>query len=227
MSKVNLKLDWCSYEAAKYAVENWHYSKRMPSGKLSFVGVWEFGKYIGCVIFGRGANNNIAKPYKLSQLEVCELVRVALNKHVNSVTRILSIALSMLKKLSPNLRVVVSYADEEEGHVGSIYKGGGWIYEGRISHSGMKQALINGKRVHRRTISSRYGGTPKGIEFIMPKPKHKYLFPLDEEMKKKLQHLHKPYPKRATSIDNDVSVHHTEEGGASPTVALHFAEETV
>lgn len=33
--------------------------------------------------------------------------------------------------------------------------------------------------------------------------------------------------KRATSIDNDVSVFHTEEGGASPTVALHFAEETV
>lgn len=46
-------------------------------------------------------------------------------------------------------------------------------------------------------------------------------------MKKKIAHLHKPYPKRATSIDNDVSVHHTEEGGASPTVALHFAEETV
>jgi hypothetical protein len=33
MSKAILKLDWCSHEAAKYACENWHYSKCVPNQK--------------------------------------------------------------------------------------------------------------------------------------------------------------------------------------------------
>ena len=45
--KVELKLDWCSYEAAKYACEHWHYSKCMPVGKTVKIGVWENKKYIG------------------------------------------------------------------------------------------------------------------------------------------------------------------------------------
>ena len=45
--KVDLRLDWCSYEAAKYAVEHWHYSKRMPKSKLAKIGVWEDGEFIG------------------------------------------------------------------------------------------------------------------------------------------------------------------------------------
>jgi hypothetical protein len=39
----------------------------MPSGVLMCLGVWECGRYIGAVIFGRGANNHriapLAKPY--------------------------------------------------------------------------------------------------------------------------------------------------------------------
>jgi len=29
--KVELKLDWCSYEAAKFAVEHWHYNANPPT----------------------------------------------------------------------------------------------------------------------------------------------------------------------------------------------------
>jgi hypothetical protein len=31
--KPELKIDWASHEAAKYACENWHYSKCLPAGK--------------------------------------------------------------------------------------------------------------------------------------------------------------------------------------------------
>ena len=40
-----LKLGWCSYAAAKYAVEHWHYSKVMPSGKAVYIGVWEEAEF--------------------------------------------------------------------------------------------------------------------------------------------------------------------------------------
>ena len=52
-SRPELKLDWCTHAAAKYAVEKWHYSKRLPSTftKLNKVGAWENGTFIGAVVF--------------------------------------------------------------------------------------------------------------------------------------------------------------------------------
>ena len=108
---VDLRLDWCSYEAAKYAVEHWHYSRSMVAGKSSKVGVWEDGKFIGCVVFSRGANNHLGSPYGLEQTDLCELTRVALTRHVAPVSRIVSIAVRMLRKQSPGLRLIVSFAD--------------------------------------------------------------------------------------------------------------------
>lgn len=56
----SLKLARVSYKAAKYAVEKWHYSRAMPSGKLIKYGVWEDSKFIGVIIFERGANPTMA-----------------------------------------------------------------------------------------------------------------------------------------------------------------------
>lgn len=78
---MSLKLDWCDYKSAKWAVEHWHYSQNMPKGKLVHIGVWEDGVFKGVVLFGRGANNNMLKPYGLTQYEGCELVRIALREH--------------------------------------------------------------------------------------------------------------------------------------------------
>ena len=42
-----LKIDWATHKAAKYACENWHYSKCLPSGKTVKLGVWEDNNFIG------------------------------------------------------------------------------------------------------------------------------------------------------------------------------------
>ena len=122
--KVDLKLDWCSYEAAKFAVEHWHYSKCMPIGKLVKIGVWEDNKYIGAVIFGYGNNQFQGVAYGLVQTQICELLRIALTEHKTPVTKISSIALKMLKQSNKGMRLVVSYADPEQGHNGAIYQAG-------------------------------------------------------------------------------------------------------
>jgi hypothetical protein len=129
-SKPVLKLDWCSHAAAKYAVEHWHYSQKMPAGKLAMVGVWESDAFIGTVLFGRGGNNHIGTAYDLQQTQVCELVRVALRKHAAPVSRIVSIAVKMLRQLSPGLRLIVSYADPVQDHHGGIYQAMNWLYVG-------------------------------------------------------------------------------------------------
>ena len=199
----DLKIDWCSFEAAKYACTHYHYSKTLPAGDLIKVGVWEDDKFIGCVIFSRGTNNNIAKPYGLDRLEVCELTRVALRNHKSFVTQILSKAIKLLKSQCPGLKLIISYADGEQKHLGIIYQANNWIYEGEKDCLPYP-IIINGKITHSRSVSGKYGTV--SIEYLRQNvdpdahvlevaPKHKYLFPSDKHIKKQVLKLLKPYPK--------------------------------
>ena len=238
--KVSLKLDWCSHEAAKYACEHWHYSKCMPVGKTVKIGVWENKKYIGCIIYSRGANKNIGKPYSLLQTECVELTRVALNKHITPVSRMLSISFKMLKKQSKGIRLIVSYADMQQGHSGGIYQATNWIYTGE---SKLDALIVNGKQVHRKTIYSQYGfnsieklkSIGLDVEWAEGMPKYKYLMPLDKEMAKQIEYLRKPYPKktRGGSVTVAQPANQQERGGSIPTsphsssrIAVSLANKT-
>ena len=200
----NLRLDWCSYQAAKYAVENWHYSKSMPTPPVLKIGVWENNKFIGCVLFSRGNSTNLGKSYGLKIEEVCELSRIALTNHKTPVSRIISIAVKMLKEKEKGLRLIVSFADVNQGHHGGIYQGSNWIYTGT---TGIDYKFIyKGKEYHSRQVASngikiQYGERRKVPKIsdcvrIKLKPKHRYLMPLDKEMRKKIEPLRKPYPKK-------------------------------
>lgn len=208
-SKSDLRIDWASHAAAKYACEHWHYSGCMPAGKLVKVGVWEKGKYIGVILFSRGANNNIGKPYGLSQTEVCELTRIALTKHQTPVSRIMTVAMRFLAKQSPGLRLIVSYADPEQGHHGGIYQATNWIYAGRSK--AQREVMYKGKIMHKRTANALFG-TIKGLEKSKLMWKHIYLMPLDPKMKSKVEPLAQPYPKRpkqaSTETIGSAAEHH-------------------
>lgn len=121
----SLRLDWASHEAAEYACRKWHYSGCISAGKSVKVGIWEDGQFIGVVVFGLGATPNLSKRYGLTMEQCCELTRVALTTHQTPVTRILSIAMKMLRTRCPGVRLIVSFADTAQGHHGGIYQGGG------------------------------------------------------------------------------------------------------
>lgn len=222
-----LKIDWATYDAAKYAVEMWHYSRCLPTGKTVKIGVWENSIYIGVVIFSYGANNNAAKHFNLTQFEVCELTRVALNKHKTPVSRILAISLKFLKKQSPGIKVVFSYADKtNQDHIGTIYQANGWIYIGerKTSDKGAYY-VINGKKIHGRSARAKYGNErnfPPGWKHVSSQTKYLYVKILNSNYK--LKHKICDYPKRASSKDNVASGFHPEEGGAIPTDALQLSE---
>ena len=198
----DLHIDWCSYDAAKYAVEHWHYSETMPSGKTLKIGVWEDDQFIGVVIYSRGANNRIAEPFGLHQIEVCELTRVALTEHRTPVTRILSISRKLLLNNSPGLKLIISYADPEQDHHGGIYQADNWVYIG--TSEAQKEVLVNGTEYHKRTVYAKYGTASvqklnsrhPGIDFKHgpERFKYKYIFPLTDKMNRKIKQLSKPYP---------------------------------
>lgn len=204
MAKVDLKLDWCSHAAAKYAVEKWHYSKTMPLGKLVKVGVWESNSFIGVILFARGNTPHLGASYGLTQIEVCELVRVALTAHITPVSRLITIALKMLKKQSSELRLVVSFADPVHNHHGGVYQAGNWLYTGETS--GATQWFHQGKWKHNREVTSGAFGKGGAIKDYQSLPsrelpgKHRYLYPLDDAMRAQIAPLAKPYPKRASVV---------------------------
>lgn len=200
----DLICDWCSYQAALHACKRWHYSKSMPVGKLVKIGFWENEKFIGCVIFGRGANPNLLSPFGLTQSQGCELTRVALRKHDTATSSILARAIKMLKTHCPGLKLVVSYADVDQGHSGTIYQATNWIYDGLHDKGTLAAFIIHGKKVHKKTIHSK--GIPQTIadvrKYLDPdakefrtRGKHRYLMPLTKKMRKTLVVRAKPYPK--------------------------------
>ena len=193
MSNSDLVVDWATHAAAKYACENWHYSGCLPVGKLVKVGAWENGSFIGVVLFGRGANRNMVKGYGLTQNQGCELVRIALTKHDSPVSRICAFAMRFLKAQSPDLRLIVSYADPEQGHHGGIYQAGNWIYRG-LSASALK-IWYKGKWAHKKTVDDS-GINQHNLAKKKVAGKHTYLMPLDEDMRARIMPLSKPYPKR-------------------------------
>lgn len=191
-----LLIDWASYDAAKYAVMNWHYSKTMPAGKLVKFGVWENDTFIGCVIYGLGSNYNLSKIVGMKGNQVCELVRVALTGHVTPVTRIISITLKKLAMFVPGIEAVISYADKDQGHEGIIYKAGNWQRIGGLVTD--EHYLLFGKRIHPRTCVARYGtrsipwikkNIDKNVEKIKTKGKIRYIYPLSKRAKHRVDVL--------------------------------------
>ena len=202
--KVNLKIDWASHQAAEYACKNFHYSKSIPVSPIVKVGAWEDDKYIGCVLFSRGASSNLLKPYGLNQDQGCELTRVALTSHKTPVSRIMMLAIKFLKKKCPELKLIVSFADPQYGHHGGIYQATNWLYVGDTAKG--KEYWYKGKRLHSRQVSEKGWNIQQGVkrktvkpsqcEVIETKGKHRYLMPLDKEMAEKIKHLALPYPKK-------------------------------
>ena len=226
-----LRLAFCDNKAAKHAVMRWHYSRAMPAFKLVRVGVWESGRFVGAILYGVGANRHIARPFKLKDTQVCELVRVALasgRKYPTS--KCVAISLRMLKRQSPGLRLVVSYADAGQGHVGTIYQATNWIFLGAATQPYLK---VKGKIEHPRTLYDRYGRGGQSLPWLRKKvdpnaqrvkmpAKLKYVMPLDPAMRDKLEPLAQPYVKKSSvgSIGSDAPITPDGKGLCNGTPAL-------
>lgn len=187
----------CSYQAADFAVKNWHYSKKMPAGKCYRIGVWENKKFVGAVIFSWGANNNLSSPYGLEMIECVELVRVACRQHDLPVTKFVSLAIKKLKADNPGIRLIISFADSYQGHIGTIYKAGNWFYLGKTTNK-VDYIMPDGSVLNRRAYTGKgFNGErrplPKdAVKFNSP-PKLRYAMPLDKAMRRKIAKLALPY----------------------------------
>lgn len=191
----------CDHKAAKHAVTNWHYSKTMPVGKVVMYGAWEDDKFIGCVLFAWGSNPKLGRQFNLQMTECVELVRVALREHTSPVTQIVAKAIQLLRLSNPGLRLLVSFADPFRNHHGGIYQAGNWIYLGSTKPAKFPM-MPDGTILHRRAFTGQqFGGgnksrasIPKQAKTIIMPGKHRYVYPLDKQMRRKLEKQAQQYP---------------------------------
>lgn len=209
-----IELRRATYKAMKYACMNFHYAKAVPQAPIGY-NIYEDGIWCGCVLFARGASPSIGNEFGLNQGEFVELVRVALNGKQSYTSQAITKALKQMKKESPTVKMVFSFADQNQSHLGTIYQATNWIYVGEGGD--MRLIYVNGKLTHNKTLNYECKRTGliisedswkllhPDIEILPAKPKYKYLFFFDKKLKKKYQHLALPYPKNVGWVKKERS----------------------
>lgn len=191
-----MRLEKASSKAIKYSCINFHYAKCVPVTALAFSVFNNKNEWCGVITFGGGAGANMGAPYKLKYGQYLELTRMALNGKQESTSKAMSIAIKLVKKYCPSVKLLISYADKGQNHYGTIYQATNWYFVENIESSG-EEVFYKGKWTHNRMSSQ----VTKEYYRTLPKRKksgkYKYLYPIDKEMIYICENLKKAYPKKA------------------------------
>jgi len=197
-----MRLEIASKKAIKYACMRFHYAKIVPITEIAYAVFNDSGEWCGCVTFGKGASNRLGDIFKLVPGEYLELTRMALNGKQETTSKVLAMAVRLIKKDRPMVKCIFSYADKGQSHLGIIYQATNWIYIDDIKSSGIEM-YYKGKWGHSRGPSE----LPKPIRDKIPKRKkpgkHKYVFPLTEEVRKMALDKQLPFPKKSEEVVKD------------------------
>lgn len=151
-------------------IETWHYSGSI-NGCISdycFALFKPCGEMAGAMFFGRMAMANQWKKFSDNKDNVIELRRLCCidDTPKNTESYFIGKSLKLLKKYwcegknkGKNKCIVVSYADKEYGHIGTIYKATNFKMIGEIK--GAKVIIWGDKRYHDKTIRTKYKGELK------------------------------------------------------------------
>ena len=198
-----MRLEKASYQAIKFACLKYHYAKAVPQSRLGYSVFNDSDEWCGVILFSNGANQHIASSFNLVQGQVMELVRVALNGKQECTSQALAMSLKAIRPDAPLIKLIVSYADRNQGHIGVIYQATNWYYLGEFASE--RGVMLNGKLTHRRSVNAKYGTSTlewlkKNVdpraEVIKGDTKIKYVYPIDRRMIKSIRAISKPYPKR-------------------------------
>jgi hypothetical protein len=181
------------YRTAKPFVEAWHYSKSTNGLKISYCfGLFRAGEFlpelVGVAMYGLPAMNNQAKSWNPDNPSgVLELRRLCCidDTPKNAESFFISRTLKWLKK-NTDIEVIISYADTNHGHAGTIYKASNFQFVGQTS-SGVI-LMVDGKQYHDRTlrnpkpyarkIRERFLNKDPNVFLVKRQPKNIYLYKL-------------------------------------------------
>lgn len=200
-----MRITRANTKAINYACKNFHYSHCVPATQYAYNVYNNNDEWCGVILYGGGANHHMPHSFGKNAGEVLELVRVALNGKQEMTSQAVALSLKVLKKENPLCKMIVSYADLDQNHNGTIYQATNWIYLGKVNENSRSAFIINGKKTHPRSVASK--GVKQNIDSVRKKldpnatvwytkGKHKYLYVFDKKERKKWEQKAVPYPKK-------------------------------
>ena len=187
-----------------------HYSNKWTAATNLYAVYYKDGKHkffdednlklIGVVLYGHPVGFRVVKSIseELENDDVLELKRLWIEdgygKNIESY--VISQTLKMLKKDSPQTKVVISYADRNEKHKGIIYRASNWLYQGfeigrldafMYRYPNTKEWLTDRAIGERLGTNSLHGVLDKvpNMEYKVKFRKHRYLYFLCNKREKK------------------------------------------
>lgn len=149
---------------AQEMVVNYHYLHRRAPAMFSY-GLFDGFTMIGCIIYGKPANKNLCWGVcgRDEANNVLELTRLWILDGTPKNTESFLIGNS-LRLLPAEFDIIVSYAEMDVGHVGTIYQATNWIYTG-LSDKHIHWLLDGEKSKHSRHLFSEHGGIEGAKQF--------------------------------------------------------------
>tara|TARA_R110000851_G_scaffold307074_1_gene465530 strand:+ start:382 stop:1038 length:657 start_codon:yes stop_codon:yes gene_type:complete len=187
-----------------------HYAKRWPSISYAF-GLYLGSNLCGIVTYGTPPSSTLKKGIagEENKGDVLELNRLCL---LNNKKNEASILIGRSLKMLPQGKIIVSFADTEQGHTGCVYQATNFIYCG-LSAKRTDWKVKGKEHLHGQTIADEFRGVKNrakamrdkyGDDFYL-KPrsrKHRYIFIVGsktykKKIKKALKYKVADYPKAA------------------------------
>jgi hypothetical protein len=183
-------------------IESQHYLHSMPSVTRECFAVVLGDVLVGAAVFTQGGRHAHRVFQGTTPAQVITLARFWMADGLpgNNESRVLGIVLRLLAR-QERYKFILSYADPAAGHVGIIYQATGWLYLGQTEPE--RSLIIDGRPVHPRTASTRYGsnsiahlrrtGVPVTVKHNPPK--HRYAYVLDRSWAWRIRAQVGHYPK--------------------------------
>ena len=211
-----------SFETVKKVLAEAHYIGR-PGSTSVRLGMWIAGQLAGVMTYGtipRPNSRAICGPEH--EASVLELTRLALYDWApfNSESQFIAQSFRFLRKERPDIRILISYADQRHQHVGTIYQATNWLYTGS-STGDVVYRTDDGRTLHPRTVG--WTDLPPG-HWLPAGDKHRYVQFLGTSRQKArlskcLRWPVKPYPKLGQRVSRPTaSVSPPPEMAAQPTL---------
>lgn len=183
-------------------IANRHYLRSMPAAARKCFGIFYDNALVGAMVFTSGPRqgHNLLAAIKPQEMATLARLWLADDLPKNSESRVIGYALRYLRQYT-NWKLLLSYADPDAGHVGTIYQATGWLYLGQQEPSSYLD-LGDGKLLHPRTVYERYGSNAVGHLRRTGIPatrravgaKHRYAYVLNPAWRWRLRDMARPYP---------------------------------
>lgn len=158
MKLSDLKTKLVDKEFAKRFISKYHYSKTC-SNIVVAIGQWYGLDLINCIVFNYCSGREMAKQVMRggdndNTLELSRMVSIE-PKPKNLESYAISKAFEWLKENMPNIKLIISYADNTMHHKGYCYQASNFVYYGQSRPT--KEFYLDGERIYERVLNTRFG----------------------------------------------------------------------